>query len=59
MTITFKLQYGIYHVLQNFGAGNVAVFSNVPYQKNRGVGFFCVALEFCGTFPDLADAAGR
>ena len=58
MTVAFKLQYGINHMLQYLGAGNAAVRCNVTNKKYRCIGLFGKALELCSGFAYLGYASG-
>ena len=56
IAITFKLKHSIYHMFQNFWAGNVSVFCDVTDENHRSGGLFSEFNEFCGGFSYLRDA---
>ena len=45
-------------MFQQFGSCDASVFGDMPDEKNGSMRFFCETLEFCGTLPDLGNAAG-
>ena len=58
VTVSFKLQDGIHHVLEDFGSSNGPVFGDVADQKHRRAGFLGKLHQLCGTFPYLGNRAG-
>ena len=59
VAVSFELQNGVYHVLQNFRAGDGAVFGNVPDQEYRNIRLLGEAQQISGTFSDLHYGARR
>ncbi len=58
VSITFKEQQRIDHMLQNLGTCKIAFFGDVSYQKHRHIVVFRQADQLQGALAHLADAAG-
>ena len=56
--IAFKVQHAIYHVLQHFGAGNIAVLIDMSHHKNHDAHGFAQVHQRHGAILYLGNAAG-
>ena len=59
MLISFKLENGIYNMLQHFWTCNAAFLVNMPDEQDRCMCFLCETENRCRTFSYLGNTSGR